>query len=169
MSIIPLQLDYDRAVRGYIKLATGLNYVIKANSNAPAPTDSYATALLIGESKDGFNSNTKTYDNENDIIINKSQSNSILNYSIQIYRSKNAMQDIRELSFFHGTPNGRHYLLLNNLVIIDISVIKEISAVIDGEFERRATIDISFGLVSSCLQDIGVIKSIDVEIKKLNV
>ena len=69
MAINPAQIDYDRLVRAYIKAATGLSYVIPGNANSPAPTDPYASVLLITDSSDGFSYNKSIYNDTNVILI----------------------------------------------------------------------------------------------------
>lgn len=148
MAVSPTELDYDRLVRSYVKVATGLPYVIPANSNAPAPTGSYATALLFSDDRNGFSSINSTFNDINDNFDYVINDNHEMIYSIQIYRASNALGLARQLSYYHQTPNGQYELQSRGLVIINWSTIRNIDLVTDGEYERRSSIDITFGLVS---------------------
>jgi len=148
MAVIPTQLDFDRQVRGYIKAATGLTYVIPGNSNFPAPTEPYATALLITDTRDGFSHIKSQYNDTNGNFDFNIGDNHQMVYSIQIYRSSDALGLTRGLSYYHQTPIGQYELLSRGLVIINWSEITNTDLVTDGNFERRATINMTFGIVS---------------------
>lgn len=162
--LVPTGVDIDRAVRGYVKSALSMP-VIAANANFPAPAGQYATALLIYEEKNGFNSNNFDYSPANDKINFISSSNHYLTYSIQIYRGDNANENARELSVYFGTPAGQFYLQKNNLTVIDWSIIRNLTTVIDGEMEQRSSIDIIFGVVVKNSQEIDRIVEVDVGIE----
>lgn len=164
MSITPTQLDYDRAIRAYVKLATSLPYVIQANANFPVPTGDYATALLINDSKQGFDISNDDYNEINDNFDSKTYSNHLMQYSIQIYRASNALELARQLSLFFGTPDGRHHLQTNNLVLLDWSEVRNLDSVIDGQFERRSSIDLTFGMITTYEQTLERIASVDIDV-----
>ena len=164
MSLQPNDIDYDRAVREYVQLATGLSAVVRANTNNPAPTSSYATVLMISSTKQGFNSIESTYDTVNDNIINDITSNNLIQYSIQIYRDNNCLGLIRQLTMFFGTDTGRYFLQKNNLVLLDWSSERDTSIVTDGEFENRASVDITFGLVVSLTETVNSLVSSEINI-----
>jgi hypothetical protein len=149
MAINPAQIDYDRLVRAYIKAATGLSYVIPGNANSPAPTDPYASVLLITDSSDGFSYNKSIYNDANGNFDNTTFDSRRLTYSIQIYRSSNSMGIARGLAYYHSTPNGRYELQKNGLVVINWNNPINTDLLTDGEFESRATIEMTFGLISS--------------------
>ena len=164
MAIVPAQLDFDRAVRGFVKLALNVP-VIPANANFPAPTGSYATALLMNEVKQGFDFNDNIYNSEPDNIRVVTSSNQIVTYSIQVYRDTNVLGMVRLLQLFCGTPSGRYYLQKNNMTIIDWSNVRNLTTVIDSEMEPRASVDLTFGMVFDYSQDVERINSVDVNTK----
>ena len=153
MAIVPTALDLDRSIRGYVKLALGGIPVIPANANFPAPTGAYATALQIDDLRQGFSFNEVTYNQATDKNTIKTSSNRLVKYSIQVYRAADALGLARLLSFFSATPSGEYYLDINYLTIVDWSDIRNLTTVIDGEMEPRASIDITFGQVVTYSQE----------------
>lgn len=161
MGIVPSELDLNRAIRGYIKSALNIP-VLPANSNYPAPTGSYATALQVSDMRNGFSFSDTTYNSITDKIEATIFSNRLLTYSIQIYRDSNVLGLARLLSFWGSTPSGEYYLNTNNLALIDWSNVRDLTSLIDGESEPRASIDLTFGKVVAYEQEVDRIASIDV-------
>ena len=164
--ITPTKLEYDRTIRGYVKLATGLAHVIPGNANSPAPLVPYATALSINDIKQGFSYGQHTFDNLRDKITVKSRSNQIVTYSIQIYRADNALELARLLTLYAATPSGQYYLEKNQLVLTNWSTLRNLDKVIqDKEYERRSGVDLTFSLVASISQTIDRIAEVNIEFK----
>ena len=163
--ISPTKLDYDRAIRGYVKLATGLAYVIPGNDNSPAPEVPYASALSINDVKQGFTYGQHRFDSIDDKVIVNSRSNQRVTYSIQIYRAENALELARLLTLYAATPTGQYYLEKNKLVLTNWSIIRNLDKVIqDKEYERRASVDLTFSLVASIQETINRIAEVNIEL-----
>lgn len=161
--IDPTELAYDRAIRGYVKLTTGLKYVIPGNENAPAPEVPYASALSIHDVKQGFTYGQHRFDDINDKVIVNSRSNQRVTYSIQIYRADNALELARLLTLYAATPTGQYYLETHKMVLTNWSTIRNLDKVIqDKEYERRAAVDLTFSLVASIEETINRIAEVDI-------
>lgn len=159
--LVPNELDLNRKIRGYVKLALGMP-VITSNVNFPAPTGSYATALQISDLRQGFSFGDNTYNQTTDKTTVSVSSNRIITFSIQIYRDANVLGLARLLSFYGATPAGEYYLAKNGLTLIDWSNIRDLTTLVDAEMEPRASIDLTFGQVVTYSQETDRIVEIDI-------
>lgn len=148
MTLNFLQNDLDTNVRQYVVAATGLSgeVVIPGNDNAPSPNGTYGTVLLVNKFNDGMAGKKVTNVGGNTVSV---ETSNIINYNylIQFYRSVGAVdvQDLAEqLRIFYGTPAGELKLEELGLGLFNWSDVTLIDEIIDSEYERRASISLTF-------------------------
>jgi len=150
MTLNFLQNTLDTNIRRYVVAATGLDgsVVIPGNDNAPSPNGTYATVLLVSKLNDGLAGNEITNAIMPINTVDVATAN-IINYTylIQFYRSTGAIdvQDLAEqLRIFYRTPAGELKLEELGLSLFNWSDVDLIDNIIDSEYERRASISLTF-------------------------
>jgi hypothetical protein len=161
MSALPLNIDYERLIRGYVKLATGLPNVIPGNYKAPRPSAEYATVTPISNKKLGFSSYCSLYNEQTDDITYTTSSTNVKKFSVQIY-SLNSHDLAECLPQFFETPVGEYYLVMNGLSVIDWSDARQTDFVTDGQYEKRSTVELTFVVTKNITQTIQNLESAEI-------
>jgi len=163
-----LQNEIDRNVRRYVASGSGLSgeVVIPGNDNAPAPNGSYASVLLINKINDGLAGNVNTTA-ANDTVDVATVEVINYNYLVQFYRSNGGddVQDLAErLRIFYRTPAGELRLQELGLGLFGWSDVDLNDETIDSEFERRASITLTFRQALIDTNNVAAIKSVPIDL-----
>ena len=163
-TLSPTFIDYDRLIRSYVKLCTGLEYVIQGNTNAPSPTVPYASVLMISNFKRGTNWDTHTFNALNDNFDSEFFSQHMMQYRVQVYKAPDAQSILLQLVMYYDQPDAALFMQQNGLYFLSSGDIKRIDQVISSEYEVRASVDLNFMLISKLSTVIDKIASAEIDI-----
>lgn len=164
--ITPSFIELDRSIRQYVKQAINVEHVIQGNTNSPAPTNQYATALMLSNHKHGSSCYQPIYDPLTDTYTINVTSNHHIIYRIQIYRNDDPLMLARTLADYSALEEAQGFLNKNNLILLDQSEVNMIDSLQDSAFEKRASIDLTFGYISTLRQVVNSLDRIDIVVKE---
>ena len=154
------QDDFEKLVRKYVALETGLDssLVIPGNDNNPSPSDPYASVLLIDMEQQGTNSirfDEGAVEGDLDVLIN---GNHIHKFSVQFYQN-GAFEMCKALKV--QTPKGQQYLAKEGLTLINTTKARRLDATVSSLWEERAVLELTIGVSDTVTQETQAIREVD--------
>ena len=167
--ISPTTREVERAVRFYVARGSGLahNCVIPGNDNSPTPNGPFATVLLTTEElPDGFGWSRyeRVLNAERNTIDMHAFASSQLVFSVQFFRS-GASDYARRFATWTRSPAGVTEASRRGLTVYRTETIRNLDEVDDEFWEERRQLDLVLGLVSSFVEDVGLIETLDVDLR----
>ncbi len=158
---------FEIKVRKYVSLATGIisNHVIPGKDNAPRPTEAYASVLLITQKKQGLSA--VNYQVKDEETATESVCTSLLcTFSVQIYNTPEAFALAERLTIYHQLSEGQYYLAQQGFIVHNTSMVRDMAAVqSDGNYQERAAVDITFGILIGAAQAVNLLKSMELQLQ----
>lgn len=160
----PLQTDLDKLIRGFVSLATGLDFdtaVIPGDDPHPAPNGSYASVKELTKIGSGIDSEIVTEGPDDTQVTLIHSGRRIISYSVQFYRDGAA--DFAEgLLSYASTSTGQRWLNENGLTWQIAGTVQNLDSVMGSKTEMRRAVDITLRYQSTSQEDINAIDSIDI-------
>lgn len=162
--IAPDSETLGKAVQSYVALGSGLDrdLVIRGNQKAPAPVESYATVLFMTDLQHGFvwttESQTDAQATDGRLSVSVFDSSTV-DFSVQFFR-KGAHDLARRLRTWCRSPFGIEAAERRNLTFFDCGPVRQLDDVVSAAWEPRAGLDLSFGIVSSLVDDVVIADSV---------
>lgn len=147
MTLDPTVLEIDRAVRGYVAAGSGIEakLVIEANRDGPAPARGlYATVFPFNRRSRGTR---WTVDRGVPAEV-QIQGEYIATYSVQ-WLNAGARAAAQQFTGWVGTPASLRRATDGRFAFVRISEIRDISNVIESEWEERMNADLVIGYVQA--------------------
>ena len=165
--IAPSTQDLERDVREYVAKGSGMEpgKVIPGQTSGPAPSNAYATVLLISELPDGFVwTRNEGVDRDGSPGIDATVYESLtLSYSVQWFRT-GARDLARTFRLWAQSPAGILNAERRGLTFYRTSEVRQIDDIVSEEWEERAGLDLYLGIVATNVQDVGLAATFDVTI-----
>ena len=162
--IAPSAETLGKAVQSYVALGSGLarELVIRGNQKAPAPKAAYATVLLMTDLSHGYawtvESASAAQQADGRVAVSVFDSSTV-EYSVQFYR-RGAHDLARRLRLWCRSPMGIEAAERRNLTFFNTSAVRQIDEVVSADWEPRASLDLSLGIVSSLVGEVVLADSV---------
>lgn len=152
----PNRLTVERAVRWYVAAGSGIasDASIPGNMDGPAPVELYATTTLISAMQEGINVA------RGDATLQ----NLVLTYSVQWHRDGAGDAGARFLAWTSSDP-GRLFARRRGLTLHRCGPLRQLDALVSGEFEERVGLDLTVGLVARLEEEVPRIATIPLELR----
>lgn len=140
MTVSPGLEEIDRAVRGWVAEGSALDskYVLRGNSDGPAPLMPFATVLAITREREGV-PNRRIVDNDEEVQVTYRTT-----YSVQWYR-EDAHANALEFIGWASSSNGLRDAQLRGFAYNGVDSLRRLDDVVESEWEERAGIDLVIG------------------------
>ena len=161
--ISPASQLLDRAVRAYVAAGSGISRrnVIEGSRSTPSPRVVYATVKLIADLPQGF---VWTTNERNGIVLDTMVfESSTLDYSVQFFRA-GAYDAARQFKLWAKSPMGIQEAERRGLTLIDVSGVTQDDAVVSEDWEQRAGLNLTLGIVSTLVEQPGVGGSLEIDL-----
>lgn len=160
-----MQLDsvLNKFMRDTVDLILGTpNYTIRAmQSNAPRPTGAYGDAFLLNSYQDSFEQNEYANQPEGELLNYTSKVLVNYTYSVNFYRA-GALDNAHKVKQGLARESIRELFKVAGLGLGERSQVRDLSLSLDGIWEQRATLDITFSAVGVDSDIINSIVSVDI-------
>ena len=151
----------ERLIRSYIAEGAGLvsRLVIPGDQSGPAPTDPYATCLLLDSRQAGVNPTWGEFDGD------QVQGRTIVSirgrYSVQFYRSGSRDRGER-FRRWADSPLGVLAAGRRGLTFLECGEVRQIDSIVSEAWEQRVALELSLGYSQRVEQALGRIEGIDI-------
>ena len=163
----PTQDELEKRLREIIALGSRLprSMVIDANKNAPDPKATYATILLITDNRRGWGTH---------IYIDRKEDEDVDEYASEC---REAVYDItwfgdesvdcaKEFSKWLTSSPGILAAQRRKITFVGYTEVRQNDQVVDGQWEKRAIITITFAYDLVAVHNVGRIESVEIIVNK---
>ena len=165
--IAPTTIDLEDAVRGFVAAGSGLdlNQVIPANDGGPAPTDLFASVVLIHNAIEGIPATVSRL-TEDGLSLDAGTLATVEDrYSVQWFR-EGARDAARSFSVWVYSPEGLQSALDAGLTFRRVSDVRQLDEVVSGAWEERAGLDLHIGYTQTIKQTLDYIETVPVHVRE---
>lgn len=140
----------NKAVRQLVRTVVVMpeKSVIPANENAPLPKTPFATVFIPDLESTGEDSlSYEEIEGDDFHLVEKLEGQRIFTASIQFFKGE-AMASAHKLKSRIGLSPNLQAMQRAGLGLVDITPVRDLSAIVSSEWEQRAQLNITFHVVS---------------------
>ena len=163
--IAPTTIDLEDAVRGFVAAGSGLdlNQVIPGNAGGPAPTDLFASVVLIHNAIRGIPATASRLTGDGLSLDAGTLATVEDRYSVQWFR-EGARDAARRFSVWVYSPEGLQSARDTGLTLRRVSDVRQLDKIVSTAWEERAGLDLHIGYTQTIKQTLGYIETAPIHV-----